>query len=349
MLPERLLVVDAERQLAVWLEDGKAAAAWQVSTARAGIGGVEGSFRTPPGWHRITSADRQRCGARHVFVSREPTGDTWRGEAREDDLILTRILTLEGLEDGVNRGRGRNSLARYIYLHGTNHEGLLGRPVSHGCVRFSNAGVCELFARLREGDFVFVAAPDMRSIHARAARAAFTTRGWGGAGMSALAQFQSMTGGIVSGSDRAFDHGERAVLRPGSSGSAHRSTAGRQRPRSRLRRAHRFNGRRRSGADVVAARALDIPIIHRSELLAHFVAGYRSIAVTGTSGKSTVTAMIFAVLSGAGRDPSVITGADLPEFRRKASGQRLAGRSDLLVSRPTRATARWYATRPPSA
>ena len=47
-LPRRLLVVDTERQLAVWLEDGNAAAAWPVSTARAGIGGVEGSFRTPP-------------------------------------------------------------------------------------------------------------------------------------------------------------------------------------------------------------------------------------------------------------------------------------------------------------
>ena len=57
-------------------------------------------------------------------------------------------------------------------------------------------------------------------------------------------------------------------------------------------------------ADVVAARAHAIPIIHRSELLAHFVGGHRSIAVTGTSGKSTVAAMIFEILSGAGREPS---------------------------------------------
>ena len=157
--------------------------------------------------------------------------------------------------------------------------------------------------------------------------------GLGGAGMSALAQFQAMTGGVVSGSDRAFDHGERAGLRQqlerlgiavvpqdGSGlgpdcAALVVSTAVEEQV-----------------ADVVAARAHAIPIIHRSELLAHFVGGHRSIAVTGTSGKSTVAAMIFAILSGAGRDPSVITGADLPELQAQGlPGNAFAGRSDLLV------------------
>jgi UDP-N-acetylmuramate--alanine ligase len=332
-LPERLLVVDAERQLAVWLKDGKAAAAWPVSTARSGIGGAEGSFRTPPGWHRIRARIGEDAAPGTVFGSREPTGETWRGEAREDDLILTRILTLEGLEDGVNRGPGCDSLARYIYLHGTNHENLLGRPVSHGCVRFSNEGVRELFVRLREGDFVFVAAPDTRCIPDPHGEGRFHYAGLGGAGMSALAQFQLMTGGKASGSDRAFDRGERTTLRaqlerlgievlpqdgsglgPDCAALVVSTAVEDQVP------------------DVVAARALDIPIIHRSELLAHFVAAYRSIAVTGTSGKSTVTAMIFAILSGTARDPSVITGGDLPELSAQGlPGNAWAGRSDLLV------------------
>ena len=332
-LPRRLLVVDTERQLAVWLEDGNAAAAWPVSTARAGIGGVEGSFRTPPGWHRIRARIGEDAAPGTVFVSREPTADKWRGEAREDDLILTRILTLEGLEDGVNRGPGCDSLVRYIYLHGTNHEGLLGRPVSHGCVRFSNEGVCELFARLREGDFVFVAAPDARLIPDPRGKGRFHYAGLGGAGMSALAQFQLMTGGKASGSDRAFDHGERATLR------ARLERLGCQvLPQDGSGLASDCVALIVSTAvedqvpDVVAARALDIPIIHRSELLAHFVAAYRSIAVTGTSGKSTVTAMIFAILSGAGRNPSVITGGDLPELSAQGlPGNAWAGQSDLLV------------------
>ena len=332
-LPERLLVIDADRQLAVWLEDGKPVAAWPVSTARAGIGGVEGSFRTPPGWHRIRGRIGEDAALGTVFVSRAPTGETWRGERREDDLILTRILTLEGLEDGVNRGPGCDSLARYIYLHGTNHESQLGRPVSHGCVRFSNEGVCELFAYLREGDFVFVAAPDTRCIPDPHGESRFHYAGLGGAGMSALAQFQLMTGGKASGSDRAFDRGERANLRaqlerlgievlpqdgsglgPDCAALVVSTAVEDQVP------------------DVLAARALNIPVIHRSELLAHFVAAYRSIAVTGTSGKSTVTAMIFAILSGAGCDPSVITGGDLPELSAQGlPGNAWAGRSDLLV------------------
>ena len=148
-----------------------------MSTARAGIGGEEGSFRTPPGWHRIHARIGEDAAPGTVFVSREPTGETWCGEARDDDLILTRILTLDGLEDGVNRGPGCDSLARYIYLHGTNQEHLLGRPVSHGCVRLSNDDVRELFERVREGDFVFVAAPDAPSDPRSAGRRPLSLRG----------------------------------------------------------------------------------------------------------------------------------------------------------------------------
>jgi UDP-N-acetylmuramate--L-alanine ligase len=332
-LPERLLVVDAERQAAVWLESGMPVAAWPVSTARAGIGGEEGSYRTPPGWHRIKARIGGDAEPGTVFVSREPTGETWCGEARDEDLILTRILTLDGIEDGVNRGEGRDSLARYIYLHGTNHEALIGRPVSHGCVRLSNHAVCQLFARVREGDLVLVAAPETRILPDPGGAGRFHYAGLGGSGMSALAQFQAMTGGKVSGSDRAFDRGERGPLR------AQLQSLG-------------IAGLPQDGSgigpdcaalvvstavedtvpDVVAAKAHGIPIIHRSELLAHFVAQYRSIAVTGTSGKSTVAAMIFAILRGAGRDPSVVTGGDLPELMAQGlPGNALAGHSDLLV------------------
>jgi UDP-N-acetylmuramate--L-alanine ligase len=332
-LPERLLVVDAERQIAIWLQSGQAVSTWPVSTARAGIGGEDGSYRTPPGWHRIKARIGETAPPGTVFVSREPTGETWHGEARDADLILTRILTLEGLEDGVNRGAGRDSLARYIYLHGTNHETLIGRPVSHGCVRLANDAVCELFALMREDDTVFVAAPETPAIPDPGGPGRFHYAGLGGSGMSALAQFQAMTGGKVSGSDRAFDHGERgtlraqlerlgiAVLPQDGSGLAADCAA-----------LVVSTAVEETVPDVVAARKLSIPVVHRSELLAHFVARYRSIAVTGTSGKSTVAAMIFAILHGAGREPSIITGGDLPELMAQGlPGNAMAGRSDLLV------------------
>src|SRR5262245_59455954 len=126
-LPPRLLVVDVPRQRLDLIVDGKMLAELEVSTAAAGVGGEAGSLRTPPGWHRIhdkIGAD-QPLGT--VFESRIPTGH-WSGEPRNEDLILTRVLTLEGLEPGINQGPGRDSLERYIYLHGTNHEDQLGSP-----------------------------------------------------------------------------------------------------------------------------------------------------------------------------------------------------------------------------
>jgi UDP-N-acetylmuramate--alanine ligase len=332
-LPQRLLVVDPERQTATWLESGEAVAAWPVSTARAGIGGQEGSYRTPPGWHSIRRRIGEEAALGAVFVSRQRTGERWCGEARDDDLILTRILTLDGLEDGVNRGPGRDSRARYIYLHGTNHEDLIGRTASHGCVRLLNRDVVDLFARVREGDLVLIAAPEARDLPDPKGEGRFHYAGLAGSGMSALAQFQAMTEGRVSGSDRAFDRGERAGLR------------------AQLERLG-ITVKPQDGSglgpdcvalvvstavedhvpDVAAARAKSIPIIHRSELLAYFVAKHRSIAVTGTSGKSTVTAMVFDILRGAGREPSVITGGDLPELVAQGlPGNAAAGSSDLLV------------------
>lgn len=332
-LPERLLVVDAERQTAIWLEGGKAAATWPVSTARAGIGGEEGSYRTPPGWHRVKARIGGEAAPGTVFSSREPTGEIWCGETRDEDLILTRILTLDGLEDGVNRGEGRDSLARYIYLHGTNHEAQIGRPVSHGCVRLANEHVCELFALMREGDCVLIAATEPRAIPDPMRAGRFHYAGLGGSGMSALAQFQAMTGGLASGSDRAFDKGERAGLRAQLErlgiGVTPQDGSGIGQDCAALVVSTAVE---ETVPDVVAARDLGIPIIHRSELLAHFVAQYRSIAVTGTSGKSTVAAMIFAILKGAGRDPSIITGGDLPDLMaQNLPGNAWAGQSDLLV------------------
>jgi len=325
-----LLVVDAPRQRLVLLDrQGEGLAEYPVSTAAAGIGGEAGSFRTPPGLHRVHALIGAGEPPGAVFASREPTGEVWHGEERDDDLILSRVITLEGLEDGVNRGPGRDSLERYIYLHGTNHEEALGEPASHGCIRLGNADVIELFDRVAEGDPVVVLGevpvPDWHG-------GRFHYAGLGGSGMSALAQFQVMRGGTASGSDRAFDRGERAEAR------AQLERLGIQvtpQDGSALEGAAALvvsTAVERGVADYAAARRLGVPIVHRSELLARFVADHRAIAVTGTSGKSTVVAMVFEILRGAGRDPSVITGGDLVLLQRQGLwGNAWAGRSDLLV------------------
>ena len=268
-----------------------------------------------------------------VFVAREPTGEIWRGQPRDDDLILTRILTLDGLEEGVNRGAGCDSLERYIYLHGTNHERLLGRPTSHGCVRLANADVRRLFDDVREGDYVLITEPEALTIPDPKGKGRFHYAGLGGSGMSALAQFQVMISGHASGSDRAFDRGERAELRvqlerlgieimPQDGSGVTEDCAA----------LVLSTAVEAEVPDFAVARAKNIPIVHRSELLAHFVASHRTIAVSGTSGKSTVTAMIFEILKGAGRDPSVITGGDLRLLQAQGLvGNAFAGGSDLLV------------------
>jgi len=328
-VPPRLLVVDLERQRLGLLEGGRLVLDHPVSTASAGIGCEEGSYKTPPGWHRI----HQRIGAGApqgaIFKSRIATGEVWDGGPLDEELILTRVMTLAGLEIGVNQGPGRDSLERFIYLHGTNQEAGIGQALSHGCVRLRTADVTELFEALREGDPVLLAPPCLDPVGL--GRLHFA--GVGGSGMSALAQYVVLRGGRASGSDRGFDRGQlqegRARLEAlgvellpqdgsgacGDCAAMVYSTAVEEQV-----------------PDFARARALGVPLLHRAELLAHFVASQRTVAVSGTSGKSTTVAMIFEILRGAGLDPSVITGGELRALQAEGLwGNAWAGRSDLLV------------------
>lgn len=153
----RWLLVDVAGQRLALVETGRVSGVWPVSTAAAGTGNREDSGATPTGLHRVGRRIGLGAAPGTVFASREPTGERWRGEPDPRDLILTRILTLEGLEDGVNRGPGVDSAARYIYIHGTNHEDRIGEPASHGCVRMTNGDVAALADLVREGDPVVIA------------------------------------------------------------------------------------------------------------------------------------------------------------------------------------------------
>ena len=59
--------------------------------------------------------------------------------------VCSIILWLVGLEEGLNKGEGIDSYNRYIYIHGTSEEGLLGKPASHGCIRMKNKEVEEFY------------------------------------------------------------------------------------------------------------------------------------------------------------------------------------------------------------
>jgi hypothetical protein len=155
-LPEHgvLLVVEVAGQRLQVVRNGAVERSFPVSTSRHGTGQRENSFRTPLGLHEV--ADRYGDGLPlgTVFKSREPAGEAlppecW-SEADPRDLILTRILHLRGLEQGFNLGPGIDSFERFIYIHGTNHENLLGAPASHGCIRMGNRDVSTLFNLVRD-------------------------------------------------------------------------------------------------------------------------------------------------------------------------------------------------------
>ena len=67
-----------------------------------------------------------------------------------------------------------------------------------------------------------------------------------------------------------------------------------------------------SNPGLERAKALGIPVVHRAKALARALAGYRLVAVVGTCGKSTVTAMLGHVLSVCGLDPMCVNGANVP-------------------------------------
>lgn len=154
--PPRWLLVDTAAQRVTLLCGHDPLAAWPISTATAGLDARQDSGGTPPGLHRIERKVGGEFDPSAVLVSREPTGEVWDGRPDPRDLILGRILTLAGCQDGVNRGPGVDSLARYIYLHGTNHEDRIGEPCSHGCVRLRRADMVALFDCVEAGDPVVI-------------------------------------------------------------------------------------------------------------------------------------------------------------------------------------------------
>jgi len=135
------------------MEDGAILKAYSVSTSKYGLGSELGSHKTPLGVHEIAEKIGEDVEVDTIFAARGDTGkiyDRSRGETR-DDLVLTRILWLKGLEKG-----NANSHKRYIYIHGTPEEEKIGKPASHGCIRMLGKDVIELFEWVGVGTKVYI-------------------------------------------------------------------------------------------------------------------------------------------------------------------------------------------------
>jgi L,D-peptidoglycan transpeptidase YkuD (ErfK/YbiS/YcfS/YnhG family) len=147
----RLEVSVAAQLLSLW--DGRRLVKqWPCSTSKFGIGFQPGSNKTPLGAFRVAKKFGEGMPQRTVFKARQAVGEWQPGDETKDDLILSRILWLEGCEE-----RNANTLERYIYIHGTNDEGAIGRAASHGCVRMRNADVASLYELVDVGTDVWIA------------------------------------------------------------------------------------------------------------------------------------------------------------------------------------------------
>jgi hypothetical protein len=150
-----VLTVSITEQTVSLLEQNSFVKKFPCSTSRFGIGQAEGSNRTPLGLHRIAEKIGAGEPAGTVFKSRQIIGHTSQPEFA-DAKITTRILWLEGLEHGFNRGGNVDSHSRYIYIHGTADQKSIGQPASHGCIHLADADLIPLFDLLPSGTLVWI-------------------------------------------------------------------------------------------------------------------------------------------------------------------------------------------------
>ena len=155
-----IIVNTAEQRLYCIDHEGNILTEYPVSTSINGTGNQNGSYKTPLGKHSIAQKIGKGCAINEVFIGRQPQGVLEQlvlaGTDLPQDIITSRILWLQGMEEGVNKGEGIDSFQRYIYIHGTNEEDKIGQPASHGCVRMRNKDVIELFDLVDEGCKVFI-------------------------------------------------------------------------------------------------------------------------------------------------------------------------------------------------
>ena len=139
-----------------------------------------------------------------------------------------------------------------------------------------------------------------------------TSSGIGGAGMSGLALVCAGLGATVTGSDRADSSYMERLRAAGLDPSVGHDAAN-------LPEGPRWSSRPRSAADnpeLALARERGLPILHRGALLAELCAEKRLIAVAGTHGKTTTTAMLVWALRALGADPPSSSAARCPASAR---------------------------------
>jgi len=157
---DTLLYVDIPSQQMFFIQKGEIVDIYSISSSYYGTGNKVNSLKTPLGKHEIYKKLGDNLPENAILKGR-----IWNGaiadiikEPRDTDFdhVTSRILWLDGLEEGKNKGPGIDSRERYIYIHGTAEEGLIGKPASDGCIRMYNKEVIELFDLVDEKAQVWI-------------------------------------------------------------------------------------------------------------------------------------------------------------------------------------------------
>ncbi|MEY8203728.1 MAG: L,D-transpeptidase [Bermanella sp.] len=151
----RAVHINIDEQTLSMLDADRVIKRFSISSALRGVGQRQGSAQTPLGSHYVRAKIGEGMALNTVFVGRRPTGEIYDARLAAQhpsrDWILTRILWLCGRQVGLNRLREVDSMARYIYIHGTPDTEPMGEARSHGCIRMRNRDLLTLFNWLPAG------------------------------------------------------------------------------------------------------------------------------------------------------------------------------------------------------
>ena len=157
---DALLYVDIPSQQMFFIKKGEIVNIYSISSSYYGTGNKVNSLMTPLGKHEIYKKLGENLPENAILKGRVWNGaiaDIIKEPLDTDfDHVTSRILWLDGLEEGKNKGPGIDSRERYIYIHGTAEEGLIGKPASDGCIRMYNKDVIELFDLVDEKAQVWI-------------------------------------------------------------------------------------------------------------------------------------------------------------------------------------------------
>ncbi|MBC8265697.1 MAG: L,D-transpeptidase [Flavobacteriales bacterium] len=157
---DEVLFVSIAKQKMYHIKKNKIVKTFVISSSEYGTGSKAGSNKTPLGLHKVKQKYGEETPINGRMIGRVFYGEIatiYKDDSKsKTDDVTSRILWLEGLEKGKNKGEGIDSYKRYIYIHGTSEEGRLGKPASHGCIRMKNKAVIELFDKVKIGTLVLI-------------------------------------------------------------------------------------------------------------------------------------------------------------------------------------------------